>query len=268
MIDGLLETWASIDTVLDGLDEAQWALPTDCPGWNVQAQVAHLLGFEAQWYLGRTPGSMPVTQPMPAHVVNTLGEGNEAWVASRADRDPATVLEEYREVIRARTMMLTAADLDLDAVSTTWRGDQALRNQLGTRLFDVWVHEQDIRRAVGLPGGWDEMGARHTIALMMDSLPYVMARKAGLADGATVAITLFGVNARTVTATVEEGRGRLVSAAERPPQAALTMHEETFVCVTTGRRTAQSYFDANRITLRGDHDLAQQVAMNLCVLEV
>ncbi len=266
MIDGLLETWASIDTVLAGLSAAQWALPTDCPGWDVQAQVAHLLGYEAQWYLGRTPG--PVAEPMPAYVVNALGEGNEVWVASRADRDPTSVLEEYREVIRARTMMLTAADLDLNTVSATWCGDQALRNQLGTRLFDVWVHEQDIRRAVGVPGGWDEMGARHTIALMMSSLPYVLARKAGLADGSTVAITLFGVNGQTVTATVDEGRGRLVSAAERPPQAALTMHEETFVCITTGRRTAQSYFDANRITLRGDHTLAQRVAMNLAVLKV
>ncbi len=266
MIDGLLETWASIDTLLAGLSAAQWALPTDCPGWNVQAQVAHLLGCEAQWYLGRTPGS--VVDPMPAYVVNALGEGNEAWVVSRADRGPAEVLEEYREVIRARTKMLTAADLDLNAVSTTWRGDQALRNQLGTRLFDVWVHEQDIRRAVGIPGGWDEMGARHTIALMMGSLPYVLARKAGLADGSTVAITLFGVNAQTVTATVDEGRGRLVSAAERPPQAALTMHEETFVCITTGRKTAQWYLDAHKITLRGDHDLAQRVALNLSVLEV
>ncbi len=266
MIDGLLETWASIDTVLASLNEAQWALPTDCPGWNVQAQVAHLLGYEAQWYLDRTAES--VVDPMPPYVVNALGVGNQAWVVWRADRDPAAVLEEYREVIRERTRMLTAPDLDLNAVSTTWRGDQALRNQLGTRLFDVWVHEQDIRRAVGVPGGWDEMGARHTIALMMSSLPYVLARKAGLADGSTVAITLFGVNAQTVTATVDEGRGRLVSAAERAPQAALTMHEETFVCITTGRRSAQSYFDANRITLRGDHDLAQRVALNLAVLEV
>ena len=266
IIQGLQDSWAAIDAVLSGLPADRWELPTDCPGWDVQAVVAHLLGFESQWYLGRSAGGQATGTE--AHVLNALGADNEAWVVTRAGRSPTEVQAEYREVLSARMDQLRGAAFDMEAVSTTWRGQEVLRDQLATRLVDVWVHEQDIRRAVGVPGGWDTIGARHTIERMMGAVPDVLGRKARLADGSTVAVTLFGTNARTVTATVDGGRGRLISAAERAPTAALTMHEETFVCVTTGRRSAASYLEAKKITLRGDTDLARRVAEQLAIIDV
>ena len=42
---GLLDAvWTSISAVCEGLTDDQWALPTGCPGWTVQDQVAHMIG--------------------------------------------------------------------------------------------------------------------------------------------------------------------------------------------------------------------------------
>lgn len=265
LIQGLSECWASIDNILSALSISQWGIQTDCPGWNVQAQVSHLLGFEAAHYLGRTaPDPTPMAEQR--HVHNELGADNERWVIERAHRDPASVLVEYRQVVAERERQLAGADLD--AVSRTWRGDETMRDQLALRLFDIWVHEQDIRRAVEMHGGWDGIGARHALERMLASLPYLAARKAKLADGTTVALSLYGTNAQTVMAAVEGGRGNVVTGADHQPVAAITLSEEAFIRLTTGRTTPAEAMAAGLIVLRGNVDIARQLADHLRVVEI
>ena len=43
-----------------------------------------------------------------------------------------------------------------------------------TRTFDTWVHEQDIRSAIGEEGGWDTDPARVASLQMIRALPYVL----------------------------------------------------------------------------------------------
>jgi uncharacterized protein (TIGR03083 family) len=272
LLRGLAETWSSIDSVLSVLTPQQWLEPTDCPGWNVQAQVSHLSGFESAWYLGRRPGvpidtaTIAIDGASTPHVRNSLGVDNEAWIVERADWDCIGVLSEFREVVSSRAVQLSSPDFD--AISPTWRGDETLRDQLALRLFDTWVHEQDIRRAVAMPGGWDGIAALHCVDRMLSSLPFVVGKQAKLDDGSTIAVSLFGLHQQTVAVTVDGGRAKIVSAAQYQPQAALTMHEETFMCVATGRRTPESYLDANKISLRGDQDLARRVATHLKIVNV
>ena len=47
VVDALADVWASMQRLGDELDEAQWKLPTDCPGWTVQDNLAHILGIES-----------------------------------------------------------------------------------------------------------------------------------------------------------------------------------------------------------------------------
>ena len=46
LVDRLDEVWTSIDAVGGALGEAEWKLETECPGWTVQDQVAHLAHIE------------------------------------------------------------------------------------------------------------------------------------------------------------------------------------------------------------------------------
>ena len=34
-----------VAALLDQLEPAQWAAPTDCPGWDVRAMAGHMLGM-------------------------------------------------------------------------------------------------------------------------------------------------------------------------------------------------------------------------------
>src|SRR5437588_725275 len=47
VVAALADVWDSMLRLGAGLDEDQWKLPTDCPGWSVQDNLAHILGIES-----------------------------------------------------------------------------------------------------------------------------------------------------------------------------------------------------------------------------
>jgi len=63
--------WDSIATLCTPFTEREWKTPTDCPGWSVQDQVAHIIGTES-WLLGQPVPDHP-PQDM-RHVKNELGQ--------------------------------------------------------------------------------------------------------------------------------------------------------------------------------------------------
>ena len=80
------------------------------------------------------------------------------------------------------------------------------------RLFDCWMHEQDIRDAVGRPSpDADLSGPAPGLALdeMAASMGYVVGKLGKAPDGSRVAIELTGPLKRTIRVAVE-GRGRVV----------------------------------------------------------
>ena len=73
------DVWGDIVALCDGLTDEQWARPTDCPGWSVQDNVAHMIGTE-RMLLGEQPDAPPVDDA--PHVRNDIGKANEQWIAS------------------------------------------------------------------------------------------------------------------------------------------------------------------------------------------
>jgi uncharacterized protein (TIGR03083 family) len=41
----LAETWGSLAEACHALVDQEWALPTECPGWDVKDQLSHLIGI-------------------------------------------------------------------------------------------------------------------------------------------------------------------------------------------------------------------------------
>ena len=52
LVDALDATWSSLRSVCDELTPQEWLLPTECPGWTVRDQVAHVAAVENR-LLGR-----------------------------------------------------------------------------------------------------------------------------------------------------------------------------------------------------------------------
>ena len=125
-VDGI-EEWSRAQQRVIGLvtglspDRAGTRVPA-CPDWSVRDLLAHMVGLGADVVAGDEPD-----------------DHNAAWtarqVARRRDRDVAELVAEWRAVA--------------DPLRDWMRAH-------GTRpLFDVTIHEQDLRGALGEPGAQD-----------------------------------------------------------------------------------------------------------------
>ena len=133
-----------------------WATPTDCPGWSVQDVVAHLAHIEA--VVAADEGETVV-----AGRREVTGDWTAVGVQQRRGWSPDAVRAELAAAVLRRAVALDRlAPIDpsgrpeVDPAGMEWDWATLLRN----RAIDVWVHEQDIRRAVGRPGGMSGPAAR------------------------------------------------------------------------------------------------------------
>lgn len=132
-VDGRGRLWDLAMTL--GPSDAELPVPS-CPGWTVKDVFAHLTGICADVLAGRLDGV--ATDPWTA-----------AQVSARSDASLPEVISEWRE-----------GAADFDALLTDETPPQL--------IVDLWTHEQDIRGAVGVPGGRESA-----------AVPFVVSRLAG-----------------------------------------------------------------------------------------
>jgi uncharacterized protein (TIGR03083 family) len=252
--------WRSIDALCGALMESEWKTSTDCPGWSVQDQLSHLAGSESS-ILG---------EPRPDHtpndisfVRNEIGRKNEVLVDWRRPSKGSVVLEEFRDVSARRLALLKAmTPADFDQATETPIGPGAMRDFLAIRLFDAWVHEQDIRRALGKPGHLEGPVAQHSLDRMFLAMPFIVGKKAEAADGASVVFHVVwpagGPAGSTVAVVVVGTRAKEI---EPPPSPSveLTMDLETFTCLGCGRWDPAEVLRSDKVKIDGDRVLGERV---------
>jgi uncharacterized protein (TIGR03083 family) len=258
-IEGLAEVWSRLDELLGGLDEDDWSRPTHLPGWDVKDNVAHIIGTEAM-LLGESPG-VEIDRERYPHVRNDIGEFNERWVESLRQAPPSEVLARFRELRTRRLGALEAMDAgQWDAEGFTPAGRDTYGRFMRIRTFDSWLHEQDIRDALGRSGG--EGGAAAELALdeMTTAMGYVVGKRAGAAPGARVRFELTGLAARRIDVEVAD-RASVVDELSGAPTVTLTMPAGVFARLGGGRVDAASVRD--QISIDGDTDLGERIVSNL-----
>lgn len=257
-IDMLEATWASITDVCSSLTAAEWKAPTDLPGWSVQDNLAHLIGTE------RHLQGLPPTEhraERPTYARNQMGETNEHEVDARRSLDGAEVLAEWKALVAERTATLRSADdAYFDAPAWTPVGEGTVGSFLSIRVLDNWLHEQDIRRAIGRPGHLGGPAAEHTIDRLLLTIPIVIGKRAETPDGGAVVLDITGEVQRHVVTEVQGGRAKVVEAPSAEPLAGLEMGTETFVVLAAGRRDAAN---AGEVVCTGDRALAERVLTNM-----
>lgn len=236
------------------LQPADWARPTDLPGWTVQDNVSHIIGIESD-LLGRpAPGHTPDWAALP-HVRDDMGRFIEVAVDARRHTPPDAVRAELVDVVTARRAALAEAALEPAGPAPGFLG--SVDRLLALRPFDVWAHEQDVRRAVGRPGNLDGAGALAARDQLLRALPYVVGKGVAPPPGTVVRWDVDGPLAFTATVAVgADGRAAQVPEGEpAAPDVGLAMTWETFVLLGCGRRPAESL----DVAVEGDADLARRV---------
>ncbi|GAB3441870.1 maleylpyruvate isomerase family mycothiol-dependent enzyme [Actinophytocola sediminis] len=257
VIPTLIAEWAAIDELLGSLRPEQWATPTALPGWSVQDNVAHIIGTEC--FLGgqETPASDVDIRALP-HVHNDIGAANEAWVRSLRADHPDQVLDRFREITASQGKRLTAlTPAEYDAPSWTPAGNRTYGRFMRIRLFDCWMHEQDIREALGIPGHDSGPCARLALTEIATYLGLLIGKRAAAPDGSSVTIELTGPEPVTWHVAVD-GRARVVDQLPGPATTTLRLDSTLFTRLAGGRVPVGDRL--GDIAIAGDTDLGRQVA--------
>ncbi len=101
---------------------------------------------------------------------------------------------------------------DWNAPTPTPVGLESFGRFMRVRLFDCWMHEQDIRDGVGLPSSDTELSgpeARQSLDEIAATMGYVVGKLGKAPEGSRVAIELTGPMARTIRVAVD-GRAQVV----------------------------------------------------------
>lgn len=260
LVAALAAVWDSIAELGDGISGSEWDRPTECPGWTVKDNLAHVIGIESV-LLGR-PAPADDLPADAGHVRNDLGRVNEIWVAARRSRTGREVLAEFRAVTEARLDALRRPDHDFDAEAWTPVGPGTVRDLLGFRIFDSWAHEQDMRRALGRPGGFDEASAaaRASVDRVAGAMPWAVGRNVRPSDGTTVVFDVSGPLGRRLALRMVDGRARAEAPAPEDPDVTLAMSTGTFVRLGLGRVDAGAVIASGDLVIRGDRDLGERIA--------
>ncbi|MGO9282360.1 MAG: maleylpyruvate isomerase family mycothiol-dependent enzyme [Mycobacterium sp.] len=212
VLSGLFGTWDSLDRLLTGLSEQQWRTPTPLPGWCVHDVVAHIIGTESVLQ-GLSAPDADVDVSALGHVRNDVGIANERWVRHLSTESGAELQERFRSITVDRRKRLTDMSVDdWNAPTLTPVGPESYGRFMRVRLFDCWMHEQDIRDGLGRPSSDAELsGLAGRLALdeIAATMGYVVGKLGQAPDGSRVAIELTGPLTRTIRVDVD-GRAQVV----------------------------------------------------------
>lgn len=144
------------DLLRDRSDTDVEQLAPATPEWRVRDVVAHLGGVCDDISSG-----------------NMAGVASNAWTAAQVDKrrgwEFASVLDDWNEHAGTVEPMLNE-----------------IGQPIGQMVFDAWTHEQDIRGALGEPGGRDSAAAEIAFAWLVDTNQATAA--AGADVGGTLAV--------------------------------------------------------------------------------
>jgi uncharacterized protein (TIGR03083 family) len=268
VVDALADVWSSMQQLGADLDETQWKLPTDCPGWSVQDNLAHILGIESV-ILGRAEPEVELELSELPHVKNDLGRSNEIWVESFRSLSGAEVLDRFREVAALRLSDLRSfTDAEWSAASWTPTGPGTVRDLIPFRVLDSWIHELDMRRAVERPADMESASARLALGRMRGILGMIVGARLRPPDGTRVAFAVDGPGGFVDAFAMHDVRAVALDPAPEPVaeqvDATLHMDADTFVRLIGGRGELDEV--ASAVRLEGDASLGRRVIEHMKVL--
>ncbi len=265
-LQSYVDTWAAavadVLALLRSLSDDEWDMPTDLPGWDVRAVAAHLAHLESE-LAGNAQEDVEV--PEAAHILSPMSAYTERGPIARASWTTDEIIDELERSCAKRLTELRAdpptdpqGDPPLTPAGIGWTWETLLSN----RPLDVWMHEQDIRRAVGRPGGLDSAAAAHTAGVFARGLGYVVGKRVAPVPGTTVVLDVNGPHLVHVAIEVgDDGRGRPLDQEPTEPTVRFLTDLESYVVLCGGRRSA----DDVEVAIEGDTDLGRRIVESLAV---
>ncbi|OON72920.1 maleylpyruvate isomerase family mycothiol-dependent enzyme [Streptomyces tsukubensis] len=261
------EAWTqsveAISELVSPLVEGEWNRATPCPNWSVRDIVSHVIGLDCE-ILG---DPRPIhTLPRDLYHVKTESQRYmEMQVDVRRHHTAPEMTSELEYTIIRRTRQLRNETREPSAmIRGPFGTEQTLEHAMLQRAFDVWVHEQDLRTALGRPGDLDSPGAHVTRDVLLSALPKVVAKKAGAPASTAVVFDVSGPVEFLRTVRVDaDGRGSVDGSPSLGPIVTISTDWETYVRLACGRVQAEQVRD--KVKTEGDLELAEAILREFAV---
>ncbi|WP_306598630.1 maleylpyruvate isomerase family mycothiol-dependent enzyme [Geothrix sp. 21YS21S-2] len=256
---------ASLLDLLATLTPEDWRRPTVARRWCVKDVAAHLLDGQLRrlavqrdgWFSGRPEPGEPL--------VAFLNRLNATWVEASARLSP----EVLRGLLAWTGGELAAAmsGLDLAAPATfpvAWAGETAstTRFDLARDLTEHWIHQQQIRLAVGAPPLVEADLLHPVMDTLLRALPHAY-RGVACEPGATLRVELTG-DAPRVWCLRRDVDLWTLHLGEGPARSTVALDPETawlLLSKALGREEA-----LGRVRLTGDQALAMPLLETVAVM--
>ncbi|GAA2427149.1 maleylpyruvate isomerase family mycothiol-dependent enzyme [Streptomyces glaucus] len=253
----------AISELVQPLVEADWNRRTPCPAWSVRDVVSHVMGLDSEM-LG-DPRPIHALPRDLFHVVTDHQRYMELQVDARRHHTAPEMTAELEYLIIRRNRQLRNESRD---PGTKVRGplgtELTLEESMRRHAFDVWVHEQDLRTALGRPGNLDSPGAHVARDVLLAELPRVVAERTDAPRSSAVVFDVHGPVEFLRTVRVDmQGRGTLEAVPALGPAATLALDWETYVRLACGRVAPEAV--ADRVKTEGDPELAAAILRNFAV---
>ncbi|MEU1375195.1 maleylpyruvate isomerase family mycothiol-dependent enzyme [Streptomyces triculaminicus] len=264
-IDAWTHSVEAVNELVRPLAESDWNRATECPGWSVRDVVSHVIGVECEM-LGE-PRPIHTLPRDLRHVTDEFSRYIEVQVDVRRCHTALEMTSELEYTIIRRSRQLRNESRSPQTMIRWPLGggeERTLERTLHVRAFDVWAHEQDLRRALGMPGNLDSPAAQLARDMLLRALPDVVARKAGAPAGVTAAFDVHGPLEFLRTVRVgPQGKGTIDGSVSLGPTVSFSLDWETYVRLACGRVRPAAV--ADRIGVEGDRRLAGAILREFAV---
>ncbi|WP_324790006.1 maleylpyruvate isomerase family mycothiol-dependent enzyme [Streptomyces sp. H51] len=253
----------AISELVRPLVEGEWNWRTPCPGWSVRDVVSHVIGLDCEM-LG-DPRPIHALPRDLFHVTNEHQRYMEMQVDVRRHHTAPEMTSELEYVIIRRNRQLRNENRQPGAkVRGPLGSELTLEESMRSHAFNVWVHEQDLRAALGRPGNLDSPGAHVARDVLLAALPEVVANRAEAPRSSAFVFDVHGPIEFLRTIRIDiQGRGTLETAPALGPAATFTLDWETYVRLACGRVTPDAV--ADRVKAEGAPELTSAILRNFTV---
>jgi len=165
--------------------------------------------------------------------------------------------------------------LTADSVVRGPFGPTTATEALTMRVVDIWVHEQDIRAAIGRPGNLDSPSAAAFVSAIIRSLPRIVARDAAVPVGEAVLFDITGPVVGRAGVRVVEGedgrpQGEALFTGDTRDSSTDGLGGTTSIILSTDaltrRAAGRRAVDEIIFTVHGDEALARSVLERLVIM--
>jgi uncharacterized protein (TIGR03083 family) len=180
--------------LLSGLTEDEWGRATACPGWAVKDVALHLLGVNLGNLSVQRDGFVdPWWASAGEDVVASLNAWNERWVVAARLLSPRLLCELLRVTGEAASRYFAGLDPAAPGPVVWWAGPDPAPMWLhvAREYTERWVHQQQIRDAVGRPGLKERRYLAPILAAFVHALPRAL-RSVPAAEGTVVRLVIAG----------------------------------------------------------------------------